>query len=700
MKPGNTSPPDVNEEIAALIETLHQSEQRLEELTAGEVDTVTNRAGRTVMLQRAQEQLRVSEAAKQAAILNALPAHIALLDSQGCIISVNETWRRFAGANALLSAEYGIDLNYLEICDSAEGKNADEATQAAAGIRSVLAGTAKNYSLEYPCHSPTEQRWFLMTVTPVDDRQNGAVVMHLDITERKLAEQSLRASEAEFHTLAEAMPQIVWITRADGWNIYFNQQWMDYTGLTLEESLGHGWNKPFHPDEQQRARDAWEHATKTHDIYSIESRLRRADGVYRWWLIRGAPLTDANGNILKWLGTCTDIHDMKMLAQLLEAERSRLVAAQRIAKVGSWETDLATFAVIWSEQTHRIFETDPRKFKPTHQAFLELVHPDDRATVDDAFFKSLEQSSSHNIEHRILMPDGRIKFVEEHWQAYFDDQAHPVQAIGTIQDITDRKAAETRIKYLNRVYAVLSGINTLIVRAHDQDELFNEACRIAVEAGGFRMAMIVLVDKNSMKIVPVTTVGKDEELVTAIKNILSSGELASSTMVARAIREKQVIVSNDSQSDPQVLFGNKYAEAGVRSIVIFPLIVADEAIGALALYADAIEFFQEEEMKLLTELASDIAFAIDYIEKQKRINYLAYYDVLTGLANRSLFLERVEQFIRNADNGHRIAVFLIDLERFKSFNAGRQSGGAYRCRPFCCSDPASCIRCQAGAFGR
>src|SRR5512133_3637923 len=120
MKPVQSPPPpDANEEIAALIETLHRTGQRLEELTAGEVDTVADRDGHTFLLRHAQEQLRYSEAAKQAAILNALPAHIALLDTQGRIISVNEAWRRFASANALQSPGYGIGLNYLEICDRA-----------------------------------------------------------------------------------------------------------------------------------------------------------------------------------------------------------------------------------------------------------------------------------------------------------------------------------------------------------------------------------------------------------------------------------------------------------------------------------------------------------------------------------------------------------------------------------------------------
>ena len=92
------------------------------------------------------------------------------------------------------------------------------------------------------------------------------------------AQEALQASLGEFRSLAEAMPQIVWITRPDGSNIYFNHQWMDYTGLTLEESLGGGWDTPFHPDDRQSAWDAWLLATTTIGTYSIESRLRRADG--------------------------------------------------------------------------------------------------------------------------------------------------------------------------------------------------------------------------------------------------------------------------------------------------------------------------------------------------------------------------------------------------------------------------------------
>jgi PAS domain S-box-containing protein len=142
-----------------------------------------------------------------------------------------------------------------------------------------------------------------------------------DIGPRKRMESELRESENKFRTLAETIPQLVWITRPDGWNVYFNQRWVDYTGLTLEESHGHGWNVPFHPDDRQRAWDAWQQAVRTDGVYSLECRLRRADGAYQWWLIRGASLHDESGHVTSWFGTCTDVDDIKRTEEALRRAR-------------------------------------------------------------------------------------------------------------------------------------------------------------------------------------------------------------------------------------------------------------------------------------------------------------------------------------------------------------------------------------------
>ncbi|MBI5923446.1 MAG: EAL domain-containing protein [Betaproteobacteria bacterium] len=533
-----------DEEIAALIETLHLTGQRLEELTAGEVDGVADREGRTFLLRHAQEQLRQSEVAKQAAILNALPAHIALLDTQGRIISVNQAWRRFADANLLQGPEHAIGVNYLTICDSARGNDAAEAHQAATGIRSVLDGGENHFSLEYSCHSQTQQRWFLMTVSPLaDDHLHGVVVMHLDITERMRLEQE-------------------------------KEQYFKFFRLSINPMC-----------------------------------IADPHGCFK----------QVNPAFLKMTGY----------------SESELIA------------------------------------KP----FLEFILPEDRQRTTDEMKRQVDGHVSLNFENRYLCHDGSV--VRLSWMAFFD--RHEGVTYATANDITERKEAQDRIIQLNRVYAVLSGINALIVRVHDRQELFEEACRIAVTAGGFRMSLICTVDLSAMQIVPVASAGKDEGLLTAIKDILSSSEGATNTMIARAIMEKKTIVSNDSQNDPKVLFAKKYAATGVHSMAILPIIVADEAVGALALYASVSEFFHEAEMKLLTELASDIAFAMDHLNKQERLNYLAYYDVLTGLPNRSLLYDRLNQAVSLARrNASLLAVLFVDLDNFKTVNdtLGHTAGDA------------------------
>ncbi len=196
--------------------------------------------------------------------------------------------------------------------------------------RALLKG--EHVSEEFKIKRPGDEwRTVLANAAPIlDDKGQivAAIVVFLDITERKQQEDSIRRKEYEFRLLAESMPQIVWVCSPDGSNIYFNQQWVDYTGLTLEESYGNGWNKPFHPDDQQAAMSAWRNATKNNAAYVLESRLRRADGAYEWWLIRGVPIFEEHGDILKWFGTCTNIEGLKQSeAKLIQAKKAAEAAS-------------------------------------------------------------------------------------------------------------------------------------------------------------------------------------------------------------------------------------------------------------------------------------------------------------------------------------------------------------------------------------
>nr|MBA3646923.1 PAS domain S-box protein [Gemmatimonadaceae bacterium] len=133
-------------------------------------------------------------------------------------------------------------------------------------------------------------------------------------------------------------------------------------------------------------------------------------------------------------------------ARQLAVEKARLIAAQAVAKVGSWENDLVAYALTWSDETHRIFGTKPATFTPTHAGFLDLVHPEDRAKVEAAFKASIGTRGTHAVTHRVILPNGGIRFVEERWAAFSDDHGIPLRAVGTAQDITDRTLSERALR--------------------------------------------------------------------------------------------------------------------------------------------------------------------------------------------------------------------------------------------------------------
>jgi len=248
-----------------------------------------------------------------------------------------------------------------------------------------------------------------------------------------------------------------------------------------------------------------------------------------------------------------------------------------------------------------------------------------------------------------------------------------------LRDRAERKVAENELQRINRLYAMVSGINALGIRVRDRDDLYTNACRIAVERGEFVMTWIGVVDRKELNIVPMTWAGMDQQTIAAIKAHFgtSAGTLHGSTLAARAIREKAPVISNDVQNDSTLVLQRMHADAGIRSIAALPLIVSDKAIGVFVLYTNKPEFFDDAGMRLLTELAGNVAFAVDHIEKQERLDHFAYYDALTGLANRSLFSDRVTQHLHSASSGgHKLAVFVINLERFRKFNdsLGRPAG--------------------------
>ena len=241
---------------------------------------------------------------------------------------------------------------------------------------------------------------------------------------------------------------------------------------------------------------------------------------------------------------------------------------------------------------------------------------------------------------------------------------------GRNEEIAERKRAETQIIRLNRLYAIVSGINAAIVHIRNRQELFTEACRIAVEHGHFNMAWIGSVDSKGTGLSPLAWSGLDEGYLDKITSAIRNNKADALALVMRTLQAKTPIVCNDINSDPQLAYWHIDASLrGYRSLGVFPLMGDDQPVGLFLLYASEPNFFDMEEIKLLTELTANISYALEYIKKEEKLNYLAYHDVLTGLPGRTLFHDRLVQAVTNAHrHGDKLGVLFIDLDNFKNIN--------------------------------
>lgn len=166
--------------------------------------------------------------------------------------------------------------------------------------------------------------YHVYTLLDYKGNTTGYATVSRNITDSKLAAQALQENEAKFRTIANAMPQMIWSTLPDGYHDYYNDRWYEYTGMPRGSTDGEGWNGMFHPDDRQRAWERWHRSLTTGEVYEIEYRLRHHSGEYRWVLGRALPIRNGAGNIIRWMGTCTDIHEQKLTQHaLIEADQRK-----------------------------------------------------------------------------------------------------------------------------------------------------------------------------------------------------------------------------------------------------------------------------------------------------------------------------------------------------------------------------------------
>ena len=314
-------------------------------------------------------------------------------------------------------------------------------------------------------------------------------------------------------------------------------------------------------------------------------------------------------------------------------------------------------------------------------SFRDLAHPEDvQQGIEFRMRLMAGTSAPQEREVRMVCKDGRQIWINVTTALVRDAGGKPLHFVSVLHDVTERKAQRERINRLNRVYSVLSGINALIVRVRSREELFRGACRIAVEAGKFRLAWLGLVDRRAMQVRPVAWEGTGEDYIHLMPIGLGGAGAEGRGLAGLAVEERNAVISNDMTSDPRVRLKQEALQRGFRSLAMLPLVVGGEVAGVLALYAGEVGFFDDEEIKLLLELAGDIAFAMEHLEVRSKVEYLAFHDPLSGLPNRAVLTDRLAQMLSRArQDGLLSGVLFLDVERFRLINdtLGRQAGDEF-----------------------
>jgi PAS domain S-box-containing protein len=280
---------------------------------------------------------------------------------------------------------------------------------------------------------------------------------------RAMASPRQESESLDVQVLVDSIPALIHTARPDGYLDYFNKPWLEYLGVTLDKVAGWNWTAFVHPEDVEGILTKWRACLATGEIFEYETRVRRANGEYRWMFHRKVPLRDANGNIVKWYGSSLDIDERKTAEEQLrgnaeELQRSEfyLAEGQRLAHMGSWAFDPDGF-YYWSPELFRMHGLDPASKPPSVQEYLDCVHPQDRESMANLIKGALAKASPFDATKRIVRPNGEVRYIRCVGVPLVDNQGLK-KHVGSALDVTEH---ELLTQELRRREAYLTGAQRL-----------------------------------------------------------------------------------------------------------------------------------------------------------------------------------------------------------------------------------------------
>jgi PAS domain S-box-containing protein len=378
---------------------------------------------------------------------------VALTDLSGRFIATNPVYQKMLG----YSEEELQKLTFIDITQE-EYRNPNRDL-----VGDLVAGKGRQFQIEKQYRrkdgSPVWVRNNVSVVPGTERVPRFLMALSEDITERKEAEEALRNSEQSFRLIVDGIAGLVAIMAATGEVESVNRQVLEYFGKATEDLKFWSNTDTVHPDDLPSVISAWKHSIETASTYDVDHRLRRADGVYRWFHARGLPLLDAEDRVVRWYVLLTDIDDRKRAEEQLLRSESFLAEGQRLSRTGSFSWRVETDEITSSDELYRIFGIEPG-LPVTFDLIGSRVHPEDLGLLSDMIEKARGGISDFEYEHRLLMPDGSIKYV--HLTAHQTrDKDGRLEYIGAAQDVTLRRRSEEALAEARSELANVSKVTSL-----------------------------------------------------------------------------------------------------------------------------------------------------------------------------------------------------------------------------------------------
>jgi diguanylate cyclase (GGDEF)-like protein/PAS domain S-box-containing protein len=493
---------------------------------------------------------------------------------------------------------------------------------------------------------------------------------------RRWAQRRLEESEERFRYAMHFSSVGMALVGVDGRWLGVNPALCEIVGYSEVELLATDVISITYPDDRESDRQQiTQMLARTLESYQSNKRFVRKDGVVVWTQLSGSLVWLQTGEPHYFIYQIQDITDRILAERALRASEERFRTIAEATQEWIWEIDSEGTYTFCSPAVEVILGYKPEQL--IGKSCLDIVVPSTRQGLADLLSRGVvDKRGWRDLVLHLKHSISGIRWLDHNALPLLDAHGTVIGYRGVARDITQRRLQQERIARLSRIQALLSGINSTIVRVRDRRELLREVCRIAVQQGGFKMAWIGLVEPGALKVTPLVFEGFDQGYLAEVG--IELAQLSDDpSAVGRALKLKKMVVINDIEADEALGFKREALARGFRSQMAMPLIVGDAVMGVVVLFSAEPGFFDYEELKLLKDLAGDISFALDFINKEEQLTYVSYYDTLTGLANRQLFFDRLAQGINVARAEKRdLAVMLIDLERFKRINdtLGRYAG--------------------------